>query len=216
MRMATRTPSFILVAAELGAAHMSPPNDIGHLNLLGIVLILGLCYWGETDIGGDAGVGAAGIYSGAASSTVADACACHAAWPSAFAVLMLMTLRAGFVYYSANQAVELSAGAAQVQREDSPENRTAFRETNRTASRGSRDGGSGDRGGKFIRNAESWTDMLTRGVGSLTSGAAGGVVYSLPRLFHAELAAARALVNGHAVSIESRHTAYVTLGLISQ
>ena len=117
---------------------------------------------------------------------------------AAVVVLLLLTLVAGLVYYSSNQAItflqDLSKYTQQGIREEISQR---FRQ--QVKRWGSLDPGRPAQSAGTVRAGTNWTEILTRGFGSVSADSAGRFLRALPGLLHADLATSRALGYGHAV-----------------
>ncbi len=130
---------------------------------------------------------------------------------SAIAVLVLLTCVAGVVYLSFNQATtfihDLPKYTAEARRE--------FEQLSKKAESLGVFAPQHEKGVVNVRQTTNWTDLLTRGFGSLTSIflSASFVPFLIYFMLNWEEHARAATVM--LFPLQSRHTAYVTLGMIS-
>ena len=195
----TRTPELAVSAPKPAKFHWA-------LTALGIATILGLCYWAELVL-------AVVMLSVMLAFILAPVVDFLMRWrlprgvAALISVILLVTVIAALLYYTSNQAatffqdVPQYAGKIRAQI-------TNFRQSVE------RFGGlkSQEQGG---RSSTDWSGPLMRGVGSVTQGLVAAsfvpfLVYFMLTWQHHVRSATVMLF-----SLENRHTAYVTLGLIS-
>lgn len=204
---------------EVPAAHApdvvaAPPPEPAKrhwtMNLLGIGLILGLCYWGEPVLA----VMLISVLLAFILAPVVDLLM-HLRLPRAvaagLAVLMLMGSLTVVVYYSANQASvflqDLPKYSGKIRQE-------VMRFRKQAQSLEALNEGP-ERGVVNVHTTRDWTEVLTRGVGS-----AGTIIIAasfIPFLVYFMLTWQQHVRSATVMlfPLKNRHTAYVTLGLIS-
>jgi predicted PurR-regulated permease PerM len=198
-------------AEAVGVPRPEPVRRHWAMNLLGIALILGLCYWGETVLA----VMLVSVLFAFILAPVVDVLMrlrLPRGVAAAFAVLMLMGAISAIVYYSANQASvflqDLPKYSGKIREEI-----THFRK--RAQSLEALNEGP-EKGVLNVHPTQDWTDLLTRGVGS----ASGAILAAsfVPFLVYFMLSWQQHVRSATVMlfPMASRHTAYVTLGLISQ
>jgi len=177
---------------------------------IGIATVLGLCYWGEVVLA----VMLVSVLLAFILAPVMDLLIrlrLPRGLAAAVAVVLLLTLLAGLVYYSSNQAIifvqDLSKYTQRIRQETSQvwqraENLGTLNPDGRAKSTDS-------------RSSTSLADLLTRGFGSLSQALLAAsfvpfLVYFMLSWQHHVRSATVMLF-----SLENRQTAYVTLGLIS-
>jgi len=177
---------------------------------IGIATVLGLCYWGEVVLA----VMLVSVLLAFILAPVMDLLIrlrLPRGLAAAVAVILLLTLLAGLVYYSSNQAIifvqDLSKYTQRIRQETSQvwqraENLGTLDPDGRAKSTDS-------------RSSTSLADLLTRGFGSLSQALLAAsfvpfLVYFMLSWQHHVRSATVMLF-----SLENRQTAYVTLGLIS-
>jgi predicted PurR-regulated permease PerM len=196
---------------EVAVAHPAePPRRHWAMNLLGIALILGLCYWGETVLA----VMLVSVLLAFILAPVVDLlmrARLPRAVAAALAVLMLMAAIAVVVYYSANQASvflqDLPKYSGTIRQEI-----MRFRKQAQTLEAFNE---GPERGVVNVHATRDWTELLTRGVGS--AGAAIIAASFIPFLAYFMLTWQQHVRSSTVMlfPLKNRHTAYVTLGLIS-
>ena len=177
---------------------------------IGIATILGICYWGELVL-------AVMLVSVLLAFILAPVMELFIRFhlprglAAAVAVILLLTLIAGVVYYSSNQAIifvqDLSKYTRTIRQEISN-----VRE--RAESLGETEPG-GPAKSTDTRSGTNWEDLLTRGFGSVSQALLAAsfvpfLVYFMLSWQHHVRSATVMLF-----SLENRNTAYITLGLIS-
>ena len=190
----------------------APPRLRRHwaMNLLGIVLILALCYFGETVLV----VMLVSLLLAFVLAPVVDffmRLRLPRPVAAALAVLMLVAIVAAVVYYSANQASvflqDLPKYSGKIRDEI-----MRFRKQAQTLEELNE---SSDRGVVNVHATQDWTEVLTRGVGS----ASAYLIASsfIPFLVYFMLSWQQHVRSATVMlfPLKNRHTAYVTLGLIS-
>ncbi len=211
MPMATENAEVQPQAVALSAAHAEPPKRHWAFNLLGIVLILGLCYWGETVLA----VVLVSVLLAFILAPVVDLLMrmrLPRSVASAFAVLMLMVAGGVVVYYSANQASsflqDLPKYSGKIREEI-----THFRKQAQSLEALNE---GPEKGVVNVHSTQDWTEILTRGVGSAS--AAILAASFIPFLVYFMLSWQQHVRSATVMlfPMDNRHTAYVTLGLISQ
>jgi len=180
------------------------------MNLLGIALILGLCYWGETVLA----VMLVSVLLAFILAPVVDLLMrlrLPRTVASAIAVLMLLGALAMVVYYSANQASvfleDLPKYSGKIRQELMRFRKRA--QTLEALNEGP------ERGVVNVHATQDWTEVLTRGIGS--AGAAIIAASFIPFLVYFMLSWQQHVRSATVMlfPLKNRHTAYVTLGLIS-
>lgn len=180
------------------------------MNLLGIVLILGLCYWGETVMA----VMLVSVLLAFILAPVVDffmRLHLPRGLAAAVAVLMLMAAVSTITYYSANQASvflqDLPKYSGKIRQEvmrfrKQAQSLEAFNEAP-------------EKGVVNVHSTQDWTEILTRGVGS--AGATIIAASFVPFMVYFMLSWQQHVRSATVMlfPLENRHTAYVTLGLIS-
>jgi predicted PurR-regulated permease PerM len=180
------------------------------MNLLGIVLILALCYFGETALV----VMLVSVLLAFVLAPVVDFfMRLHLPRPvaAAIAVLILIAILAAVVYYSANQA--------SVFLQDLPKYSGKIRDEimrfRKQAQSLEALNDTPDRSVVNVHATQDWTEVLTRGVGS----ASGFLIAAsfIPFLVYFMLSWQQHVRSATVMlfPLRNRHTAYVTLGLIS-
>jgi len=177
---------------------------------IGIATILSLCYWGELVL-------AVMLVSVLLAFVLAPVMELFIRFQlprglaAAVAVILLLTLVAGLVYYSSNQAIifvqDLSKYTQTIRQEISHVQQQA-------ESLGDAEPG-GPAKSADSRSSTNWEDLLTRGFGSVSQALLAAsfvpfLVYFMLSWQHHVRSATVMLF-----SLENRNTAYVTLGLIS-
>jgi predicted PurR-regulated permease PerM len=180
------------------------------LSALGIATVLGLCYWGELVL-------AVMLVSVLLAFVLAPVMELFIrlqlprGLAAAVAVILLLTLVAGLVYYSSNQAIvfvqDLSRYAHSIRQKISQVRQQA-ESLGETEPAGPAKAASSSSG-------TNWEDLLTRGFGSVSQALLAAsfvpfLVYFMLSWQHHVRSATVMLF-----SLENRNTAYVTLGLIS-
>jgi predicted PurR-regulated permease PerM len=198
-------------APRVAAAQTEPAQRHWAMNLLGIVLILAICYLGETVLA----VMLVSVLVAFILAPVVDILMrlrLPRGVAAAFAVLMMMAAGCAIVYYSANQA--------SVFLEDLPKYTVKLREEithfrKKAQSLEALNEGP-EKGVLNVHATQDWTDLLTRGVGS----ASGAILAAsfVPFLVYFMLSWQQHVRSATVMlfPMENRHTAYMTLGLISQ
>lgn len=202
------------LTSALPSSHPAPqpePNPRNWaLNIIGIGVILGLCYFGELVLVVIlVSVLLAFILAPAVDFMMRLKLA--RALASAIAVLLLLGVAVGIVYYSYNQAASLL--------HDLPKYADKIREEVmrfRKQAESFQVLSQQDKGVVGFQSGTNWTDMLTRGFGSvsqviLAASFVPFLVYFMLSWQHHVRSATVMLF-----PMRSRHTAYVTLGLISR
>src|SRR5690242_975674 len=195
----TRTP-------ELAVSTPKPAKFHWALTALGIATILGLCYWAELVL-------AVVMLSVMLAFILAPVVDFLMRWrlprgvAALISVILLVTIIAALLYYTSNQAATFFQDVPQY----AGKVRTAITNFRQSIERF---GGikSQEQGG---RSSTDWSGPLMRGVGSVTQGLVAAsfvpfLVYFMLTWQHHVRSATVMLF-----SLENRHTAYVTLGLIS-
>jgi len=188
-----------------------PPKRHWALNLLGITLILGICYWAETVLA----VTLVSVLLAFILAPVVDLLMrlrLPRGVAAAIAVLLLMSSIALLVYFSANQASvflqDLPKYSGKIRQE-------LLRFRKQAQSLEALNAGP-EKGVVNVNPTKDWTDILTHGVGSASAVILAGsfvpflVYFMLSWQQHVRSATVMLF------PMESRHTAYTTLGLISQ
>jgi predicted PurR-regulated permease PerM len=188
------------------ASHFRPQKEHWALTTLGIAIILGLCYWGELVLA----VIMVSVLLAFILAPVMDLLArfrLHRSVAAFVAVLLFTTAVVAIVYYSSNQAFsfvqDLSKYGGRIQQEV-----THLRQ------RADILGGLNPPGGES-QSTGTLAALLFRGVGSLTQALIAAsfvpflVYFMLTWQHHVRTATVMLF------PMENRHTAYVTLGLIS-
>lgn len=211
MRMATENAELQPEATGLQAAHAEPGKRHWAFNLLGIVLILGLCYFGETVLA----VVLVSVLLAFILAPVVDLLMrlrLPRSVASGFAVLMLLAAIGVVVYYSANQA---SSFLEDLPRYSGKIRQEILRFRKRAQSLEALNEGP-EKGVVNVHPTQDWTEVLTRGVGS----ASGAILAAsfIPFLVYFMLSWQQHVRSATVMlfPMNSRHTAYTTLGLISQ
>jgi predicted PurR-regulated permease PerM len=197
-------PMAALAQTEPGRRHWA-------MNLLGIVLILGICYWGETVLA----VMLVSVLLAFILAPVVDflmRLRLPRGVAAGFAVVMMMAMCAAIVYYSANEASsflqDLPKYSGKIRQEV-----LRFRKQAQTLE--SLNEGP-EKGVLNVHPTQDWTDVLTRGVGS----ASGAIIAAsfIPFLVYFMLSWQQHVRSATVMlfPMQNRHTAYITLGLISQ
>ena len=164
---------------------------------------------GRAGAGGDAGVGVAGLHSGAGDG-IFILLHLPRGLAAAVAVILLFTLITGLVYYSSNQAIifvqDLSKYTQTIRQEISQVRQ-------RAESLGDTEPGGAE--SQSPVPSTNWEDILTRGFGSVSQALLAAsfvpfLVYFMLSWQHHVRSATVMLF-----SLENRNTAYITLGLIS-
>ena len=177
---------------------------------IGIATILGLCYWGELVL-------AVMLVSVLLAFILAPVmeffirCQLPRGLAAAVAVILLLTLIAGLVYYSSNQAIIFAQDLskyAQTIRQKISQVRQQAESLGETEPSGP---------AKTVTSSSgtNWEDLLTRGFGSVSQALLAAsfvpfLVYFMLSWQHHVRSATVMLF-----ALENRNTAYVTLGLIS-
>jgi predicted PurR-regulated permease PerM len=195
----TRTPELAVSAPKPAKFHWA-------LTALGIATILGLCYWAELVL-------AVVMLSVMLAFILAPVVDFLMRWrlprgvAALISVILLVTIIAALLYYTSNQAATFFQDVPQY----AGKVRTAITNFRQSIERF---GGikSQEQGG---RSSTDWSGPLMRGVGSVTQGLVAAsfvpfLVYFMLTWQHHVRSATVMLF-----SLENRHTAYVTLGLIS-
>jgi predicted PurR-regulated permease PerM len=201
-----------IVRAPAQAVVLPPPKpQKPHwaFTAIGIATILGLCYWGELVL-------AVMLVSVLLAFILAPVmeffirCQLPRGLAAAVAVILLLTLIAGLVYYSSNQAISFAQDLSKYAH-------TIRLKISQVRQHAESLGGT-DPGPAKTVNASSgpnWEDLLTRGFGSVSQALLAAsfvpfLVYFMLSWQHHVRSATVMLF-----SLENRNTAYVTLGLIS-
>ena len=177
---------------------------------IGIATILGLCYWGELVL-------AVMLVSVLLAFILAPVMeffirlSLPRGLAAAVAVILLLTLIAGLVYYSSNQALSFVQDLSKYAR-------TIQQKISQVRQQAESLGGTEPGGAAKAANPSSgtnWEDLLTRGFGSVSQALLAAsfvpfLVYFMLSWQHHVRSATVMLF-----SLENRNTAYVTLGLIS-
>ncbi len=186
-----------------------PPKPHWAFTAIGIATILGLCYWGELVL-------AVMLVSVLLAFILAPVmeffirCQLPRGLAAAVAVILLLSLIGGLVYYSSNQAIsfvqDLSKYAQNIRQKISQVRQQA------ESLGGAEPGGSVKAANPSGTN---WEDLLTRGFGSVSQALLAAsfvpfLVYFMLSWQHHVRSATVMLF-----TLENRNTAYVTLGLIS-
>jgi predicted PurR-regulated permease PerM len=191
-------------------AQPKPQKPHWAFTAIGIATVLGLCYWGELVLA----VMLVSVLLAFILAPVMDLLIrfrLPRGLAAAVAVILLLTLLAGLVYYSSNQAIifghDLSKYAQKIQQEISQ-----VRE--RAENLGTLDS-DGQAKNTQSRPNTNLADLLTRGFGSLSQALLAAsfvpfLVYFMLSWQHHVRSATVMLF-----TLENRQTAYVTLGLIS-
>jgi predicted PurR-regulated permease PerM len=177
---------------------------------VGIATVLGLCYWGEVVLA----VMLVSVLLAFILAPVMDLLIrlrLPRGLAAAVAVILLLTLLAGLVFYSSNQAIifaqDLSKYTQRIRQETS-------QVWQRAENLGTLDS-DGRQHSTDSRSGTNWADLLTRGFGSVSQALLAAsfvpfLVYFMLSWQHHVRSATVMLF-----SLENRQTAYVTLGLIS-
>ncbi len=202
-----------IVRAPAPAVVLPPPKpQKPHwaFTAIGIATILGLCYWGELVL-------AVMLVSVLLAFILAPVmeffirCQLPRGLAAAVAVILLLSLIVGLVYYSSNQAIifaqDLSKYAQTIRQKISQVRQQA-------ESLGGAEPGTAAKTENTSSGA-NWEDLLTRGFGSVSQALLAAsfvpfLVYFMLSWQHHVRSATVMLF-----SLENRNTAYVTLGLIS-
>lgn len=204
----------IETAVEITAPKEAPPvHKKAHhwaMNFIGIATVIALCYYGELILAVILG----SVLLAFILAPVVDFLQ-YFRLPrglAAFvAVLLLIAVIGGIFYYSYNQAVALA--------EDLPKYATEIREQimrfRKKAEKFEVLGPEHEKGVVSVRPATDWSDILTRGFGSVGTGILVGSF--IPFLAYFMLTWQEHVRSATVMlfPLENRHTAYVTLGLIS-
>jgi predicted PurR-regulated permease PerM len=187
-----------------------PPKPHWAFSAIGVATVLGLCYWGELVL-------AVMLVSVLVAFILAPVMELFIRFhlprglAAAVAVILLLTLVAGLVYYSSNQAIifvqDLSKYTQTIRQEISHVQQQA-------ESLGDTEPG-GPAKSANSSPGTNWEDLLTRGFGSVSQALLAAsflpfLVYFMLSWQHHVRSATVMLF-----SLENRNTAYVTLGLIS-
>jgi predicted PurR-regulated permease PerM len=189
-----------------------PQKQHWAFDLIGIAVILGLCYWGELVLA----VMLVSVLLAFVLAPVTEAfmvLRLPRGLAAAVAVLLLLAVVSGVVYYSYNQATTFLAALPKFTgqiRDDwkSLRDKAATLE-------GLTPPEEVETGVVNVRTTTNWTDMLTRGFGSLTEALLAASFVPFLAYF---MLTWQQHVRSSTVMLfpfENRHTAYVTLGLIS-
>jgi predicted PurR-regulated permease PerM len=198
-------------ASVVAVPQPKPQKPHWAFTAIGIATILGLCYWGELILA----VMLISVLLAFILAPVVDLLMMHVHLPrgvaSAIAVILLLTILAGVVSFSYNQASillqDLPKYASKIREEMMRFRKQAetFQVLNSEQ----------EKGVVSVRAATNWTDLLTRGFGSVTQAVLAAsfvpflVYFMLTWQQHVRSATVMLF------PLENRHTAYVTLGLIS-
>jgi predicted PurR-regulated permease PerM len=211
--MAAGESPILIATSEL--PELEPPRPqprAGHwsLNLIGIGAILGLCYYGQLVLA----VMLVSILLAFILAPVVDFLIYFRlprALASGIAVLLLLGALVGTVYYSSNQALVFA--------EDLPKYTTKIREEvmryRKKAETFEVLNPEHERGVVSVRSATDWSDLLTRGFGSV--GQAMFAASFVPFLVYFMLSWQQHVRSATVMlfPLKNRNTAYVTLGQIS-
>ena len=199
------------VPQAAGTRHTDPVGRHWAMNLIGIALILGICYWAETVLA----VMLVSVLFAFILAPVVDVLMrlrLPRGVAAAVAVLLLMSVVSAIVYYSANQA--------SVFLQDLPKYSGKIREEimhfrKKAQSLEALNEGP-ERGVVNVHPTQDWTEILTRGVGSAS--AAILAASFIPFLVYFMLSWQQHVRSATVMlfPMQNRHTAYTTLGLISQ
>jgi predicted PurR-regulated permease PerM len=187
-----------------------PPKPHWAFTAIGIATILGLCYWGELVL-------AVMLVSVLLAFILAPVmeffirCQLPRGLAAAVAVILLLTLMAGLVYYSSNQAISFAQDLSKYAQ-------TIRQKITQVRQQAESLGGAEPSGVAKGANASpgpNWEDLLTRGFGSVSQALLAAsfvpfLVYFMLSWQHHVRSATVMLF-----TLENRNTAYVTLGLIS-
>lgn len=195
------------------AVAMPPKRQKPHWSLtaIGIATVLGLCYWGELVLA----VMLVSVLLAFILAPVVELLMMYVHLPrgvaAAIAVLLLFTIVAGIVSFSYNQAAILA--------QDLPKYTSTIREEmmrfRKKAETFQVLNAEPEKGVVNVRATASWADLVTRGFGSVTQAVLAAsfvpflVYFMLTWQQHVRSATVMLF------PLENRHTAYVTLGLIS-
>lgn len=180
------------------------------LNLIGIGVVLGLCYYAEMVLV----VMLVSVLLAFILAPIVDLLTrtrMPRALASAIALLLLFALISGVVYFSYNQAAALM--------EDLPKYTSKIRDEvmrfRQKAESFEVLNPQHEKGVLSVRSATDWAGVLTRGFGSLSQAALGASF--IPFLVYFMLSWQQHVRSSTVMlfRMENRHTAYVTLGLIS-
>jgi predicted PurR-regulated permease PerM len=181
------------------------------MNLLGITLILGICYWAETVLA----VTLVSVLLAFILAPVVDLLMrlrLPRQMAAALAVVLLLASAAAVIYYSANQA---SVFLGDLPKYSSKIREEVLRFRKQAQSLEVLNAGP-EKGVVSVHPTKDWTDILTHGVGS-----ASAVILAasfIPFLVYFMLSWQQHVRSATVMlfPMENRHTAYTTLGLISQ
>jgi predicted PurR-regulated permease PerM len=208
-----------MALGEADIQNIQPPAEQSHpksknwhwaLTIIGISAVLGLCYWAELVLA----VMLVSVLLAFILAPVVDLLMnlrLPRGLAAAIAVLLLLTVVAGVVYYSANQA---STFLQDLPKYTSKIREEVMRFRKQAESFDALNSGQ-EKGVVNVRSATNWTEILTHGVGSVTQAMFAGsfipflVYFMLTWQQHVRSATVMLF------PLENRHTAYVALGLIS-
>jgi predicted PurR-regulated permease PerM len=185
---------------------VKPPKPHWALTAIGIATALALCYWAELVLA----VMLVSVLLAFILAPVMDfliRLRLPRGLAAAAAVLLMLSVGAGLVYYSSNQALvfvqDLSKYAQRIQREISQVRQQA------------ENLGTLDPAQKSADSHANWTDLLTRGFGSVSQAVLSASF--IPFLVYFMLSWQQHVRSATVMlfSLPHRQTAYVTLGLIS-
>ncbi|MBZ5719568.1 MAG: AI-2E family transporter [Acidobacteriia bacterium] len=188
------------------------PKQHWAFNLIGIAVILGLCYWGEMVLA----VMLVSVLLAFVLAPVTEAfmvLRLPRGLAAAVAVLLLLAVISGLAYYSYNQAATFLATLPKYTSQIRAEWKS-LREKTATLE-GLTPPEEAETGVVNVHTTTNWTDLLTRGFGSLTAALLGASF--VPFLAYFMLTWQQHVRSATVMlfPFENRHTAYVTLGLIS-
>jgi predicted PurR-regulated permease PerM len=209
--MATgETPTQTIPARTLAAPNSQALRWHWAMNIIGIAGILALCYFGESVLA----VLLVSVLLSFILAPIVDFLTflrLPRSLSAAIAILLLLGALSGIVYYSYNQAATLV--------QDLPKYTSKLRDEvlqfRKSAERFEVLAPEHEKGVVSVRPATDWTDTLTRGFGSVS--AAILAVSFVPFLVFFMLTWQQHVRSATVMlfPLENRHTAYVTLGLIS-
>lgn len=181
-------------------------------DLIGIAVILGLCYWGEIVLA----VMLVSVLLAFVLAPVTEAfmmLRLPRGLAAAVAVLLLLAVIAGLAYYSYNQATVFLAALPKYTSEIRDEWKSLREKA--AALEGLTPPDEAEAGVVNVHTTTNWTDKLTRGFGSLSEAVLAASFVPFLAYF---MLTWQQHVRSSTVMLfpfENRHTAYVTLGLIS-
>jgi predicted PurR-regulated permease PerM len=197
-------------APTVAVSHPQAQRRHWAMNIVGIAGILALCYFGESVLV----VMLVSVLLAFILAPIVDLLTylrLPRSMAAAIAILLLLGALAGIVYFSYNQAATLL--------QDVPKYTSKIREEalrfRRSAERFEVLPPEHERGVVSVRPATDWTDILTRGFGSASTAVL--AVSFVPFLVFFMLTWQQHVRSATVMlfPMENRHTAYVTLGLIS-